>query len=743
MKKIKKILIIALAVYVVLPFWGWKLEAVEDVAPSVTDNSVDDSQTEIILSSPEVTSTPIVAPNVVEPESGETLDETEVIVEKDQSIIVPNEDDLPENDTQADSNIITGDVSAYATIINLVNVNLRDSQLKVFTLNNFSGNIDEINLDKLWNEPDKDDNLLKTAVISDHQLVYIDNRIEVLAESGANQTTNPNGTVLIVTGDAVAVASVINLVNVNLSEAKLFIGLINIKADTVGDIILPNPEDFQEKDVSINGYSDSNTTIENQVDIKSNSGGNIIQSAESTVLTGNAQTIINNYSDIGKVTNDSELVLIINFTGSNSGNIINGSSPGSIETIANLNRLIYYHSPKNNDVNGTYMEYRDETTVNNNIWIKADSGNNSVLSETATVVTGTATAIANIINLVNNSFTESNHFISFINIAGNWGGNLIFAYPDVEVKLESLKNEYQKGEVSIYRLRLKNIGYRNANSIKVEMTLPSGMKFEKSEIRHTYSDDKKIEWQIDKLEPKQETEFLIYLTTSDLTLAGTSGKNIFLKPVYAAEDQLSNEVVIETKASISQTESSIFNNRSEVVIVVYENEASQINSKVEIAVKNNVVNPINLGDTVTFEAEINNSGEGEIHEAYIHHEIYSPKGELWSKTIIPIGDLKTQKKGKVVFGIRIDKGDGGSYQTKTFIQAKDDKSNSIQSNDSQTNFGVKIINNFLKQTSKPVEAIQNTENNVLGEKQIQQINLIPYLILFFSSGLWLRLKLRE
>ena len=67
-------------------------------------------------------------------------------------------------------------------------------------------------------------------------------------------------------------------------------------------------------------------------------------------------------------------------------------------------------------------------TINNNLSLKAASGNATVESNTSAgnAVSGTATAMANLMNIMNSNITAGQSFIGQVNIYGNLNGDILF-----------------------------------------------------------------------------------------------------------------------------------------------------------------------------------------------------------------------------------------------------------------------------------------------------------------------------
>lgn len=241
------------------------------------------------------------------------------------------------------------------------------------------------------------------------------------------------------TGNADAVANVVNLLNSTIGAGQSFLGAINIYGSLDGDILLP--PGFLDTLLASNGPSSANTAtqidststtasftnnsaINNDVNAGAQSG-----SANATgnttagdVSTGNALTnvtILNMSSS--DVIGANNLLVFVNVLGKWYG-VIMDAPAGS--TAASLGGGVTQNSLSQAD--DTAIDSTVNGTINNDIDVNVRSGDADVTNNTkvGNTKTGNATASVNLANFVNSHLSLSDWFgILFINVFGTWNGS--------------------------------------------------------------------------------------------------------------------------------------------------------------------------------------------------------------------------------------------------------------------------------------------------------------------------------
>lgn len=260
-------------------------------------------------------------------------------------------------------------------------------------------------------------------------------------------------------GNARAVANIVNIINSAISSGRSFIGTININGNLNGDILLP--PDFIDQLIAANvptvdiildtgansnnnigNSSTNNTNVTNNVDqsisnnVNANStSGNASVSQNTTAgsaTTGNAANSITAFNLTGsEYLGNNALLVFVNVTGKWVGLIVNapqGSTAaalgggGSISrTGTGSNNAISSSASNNTDVNNNVKQ-----SITNNVDINARSGNADVSRNTTAgnAKSGDANTAVNLMNMSRTSLSLKNWFgILFINVFGTWNGS--------------------------------------------------------------------------------------------------------------------------------------------------------------------------------------------------------------------------------------------------------------------------------------------------------------------------------
>jgi hypothetical protein len=265
----------------------------------------------------------------------------------------------------------------------------------------------------------------------------INNNIDLDAVSGAatvaNNTTGGNAT----TGNADAVANIVNILNSAVTAGRSFLGVININGNLNGDILLPpnfvdtllanNVPHYTvntaaiNSDVTVNNTNDS--TINNHVNAGAQSGsagvtGNTTGGNATSGLANTDLTVFNLTGSSVVASND--LLVFVNVLGTWYGMIMNAPAG---TTAASLGGGVTANTTINNDAT---LNNSNTEAINNNVNVNAKTGNALVNHNTTggNATSGDATASVNILNMINNSLSLNGWFgLLFINVFGTWNGS--------------------------------------------------------------------------------------------------------------------------------------------------------------------------------------------------------------------------------------------------------------------------------------------------------------------------------
>lgn len=338
----------------------------------------------------------------------------------------------------------TGNAQAISNIINMLqsSSSLNDPNLVTFTAN-ING---DVNGDLLLDpsqigsvQPSNTTTTLNNNVTFNNSTdATINNNINLDATSGnanvSNNTTGGDAS----TGNAAAVANIVNILNSAVSAGKSFIGVININGNLNGDILLPpnfvdtllasNVPHYTVNTSQINNNvvvtNDNNASINNNVNASANSGNATVADNTSggTATSGSGETNLTVFNLTGSsVVASNDLLVFVNVLGTWYGMILNAPAG---TTAAELGGGVTSNTATIN--NNATLTSATNQTINNNINVNSKSGNANVSNNTSggNAKTGNASSSINLLNLINDKLSLNGWFgLLFINVYGTWNGS--------------------------------------------------------------------------------------------------------------------------------------------------------------------------------------------------------------------------------------------------------------------------------------------------------------------------------
>ncbi len=353
-------------------------------------------------------------------------------------------------------NATSGNAAAYATVLNLLqsSSSLAGSGLTTFT-KDIQGDVNGdllIDPTALAQPANIAPTTLNNLTLHSSLDAGIQNNINLSATSGNAGVIDNTHAGNAVTGDANAVANVINMINSIVAANQSFLGVVNIYGNFSGDILVPTSSlnallasNTDTADPTITSSTDSNQQITNNIDLAAASGNAVQDNNTHTgnAVTGDALTKLTIFNLTGrKVTAANSLLVFVNVLGTWVGVIMDapagattaaltgGATPAPEMTTA---PEAVAATPASGAAT-TDLHQTDKESIINNITAHATTGDATVQNNFSSgdAVTGSAHASANIFNMINSQFSLSNWFgILFINVFGAWHGNFGTAKPPV------------------------------------------------------------------------------------------------------------------------------------------------------------------------------------------------------------------------------------------------------------------------------------------------------------------------
>ena len=207
-------------------------------------------------------------------------------------------------------------------------------------------------------------------------------------------------------------------------------------ATTVGG---PKPVEVQSAATTTSTSPNSSATTSGSNSLNGNVSNNTSQTLNNTIgslaVSGNALVFANTNGGSALSGNAQAIANVVNMLQSSSNAF--GASGNAVTFVSTINgdvngdllldpALISTVQPASTDLNLNSANNTDQT-INNNITLAAQSGDAAVDSNTnaGNATTGSATAVANVLNFLNSAVTSGKSFLGVVNINGNLNGDIL------------------------------------------------------------------------------------------------------------------------------------------------------------------------------------------------------------------------------------------------------------------------------------------------------------------------------
>lgn len=341
---------------------------------------------------------------------------------------------------------ITGDASSEETALN----SLQSSTSAPITT--FVANIDgdvqgNLIVDPSQLQPASGDQTLNTTnnlTVNSQNTGQINNDVTLDANSGNATVADNTSAGSATSGNAEAIANVVNMIDSVISSGQSFIGVININGNLTGDILMP--QNFLNSLIASNAPSttvDISNSVANSLGIKTTNNETINNNVASNATSGNAKVSNNTSAGTATTGNASTAVTIFNLTGNEIIGTncllvfvnVSGTWVGVIlNTPAGVTAAALGGDTTESTTNNTNIDATNNDSITNNVNVAAESGNATVAgnTEAGDATSGNAETAVNFLNLDNTQFDLTGWFgILFINVFGSWIGNFgVYTPPD-------------------------------------------------------------------------------------------------------------------------------------------------------------------------------------------------------------------------------------------------------------------------------------------------------------------------
>jgi hypothetical protein len=275
----------------------------------------------------------------------------------------------------------------------------------------------------------------------------INNDITLGATTGnasvTQNTTAGNAT----TGDAAAIADIVNVINSVIGAGQSFIGTININGNLDGDILLPpdalntllaagattsgpNSPLSSGANNNLTATLTDTSSINNTLNLNAQTGSAAVtnNTTAGNATTGDASTNLTVLNLTGKqVVGSDALLVFVNVMGKWVGMIVNAPAGSNAAALGGGISTNGPNSPANSSGDSnTNVNSTNNSSINNNVKLNSTSGNALVSDNTTAgnATSGKAMANLSLLNISTSSLSLSNWLgILFINVFGSWNGS--------------------------------------------------------------------------------------------------------------------------------------------------------------------------------------------------------------------------------------------------------------------------------------------------------------------------------
>ncbi len=333
--------------------------------------------------------------------------------------------------SSANTSVNTGNAVSTTAADNTVNTTSVNSQVVYQTINIFVTQNGDINLSDPFTiaanavQSYPGEPVINVSATTVNNYAYLSNDLVSFANTGNNVVNGATESAIINTGNAYSVVSLVNKVNFTVVNSEVHVITINLFGQLNGNIILPDLNQSSNcANCGVNLNVNNNATVNNNVDSTAVTGQNTATGSAS-INTGNATSAVNALNIVNtNLVGVNAQVLYINDYGNWNGNFIGW---GNIDPKTGGASLVFYSlGPNNTSLCAScsaQTNVNNTAVVNNNISSFANTGGNSLFGN-GFIYTGNAYSAISLINFINSTFINSVGFFGFINIFGNWTGNI-------------------------------------------------------------------------------------------------------------------------------------------------------------------------------------------------------------------------------------------------------------------------------------------------------------------------------
>ena len=563
----------------------------------------------------------------------------------------------------------TGDAVAVANVITAVNVSVYNSSGLLLFLTNLLGGVGTIDFRSLGflapppqtpvasSTPCSfvgcDSGLLTNLTTT--QNATVNNSVSVGANTGGNTATG--GDASISTGNAAAAANVVTVANSTFIDSNYLMVVFNQFGSWGNDVVFPGAEAFGSLfggsstqgsgSVAIN--TNNNATVTNEVSVTADTGNNTASSTDgsATVVTGDATagaTVVNTVTT--SLIDSNAFVVIFRIHGNWSGSLF-GLPPG-VSWAQTPDGVALYSTPEGNStsVGGSlFASTTQNATIHNSVEVYALTGNNKAEGGDASVNTGDATAVANVVTIANSQVVGRNWLFAIVNIFGDWSGNIAFGRPNLWVagSIDMPQNPAQMRDTIHYTFTLKNNGDADAHDGALTVNLPASLEYVSSDTGGTHATGT-VTWQLGTLTPQSTRTIGLDVGVTDRIGYGTS--QITLTPRLTSQEPDQDDVDNSDEITIDAF-------RPGPAPVSYYRAPTITGTPIPAITITKVVRASSTvaSSTVSYRVSLTNEAEGPAYQTVLFDTLRDPQGKVVFEKTWDVGDIAPHETVNVDYDV--------------------------------------------------------------------------------------------
>lgn len=568
-----------------------------------------------------------------------------------------------------DALIDTGNAVAGVNVVNVVNLNIVDSEGLIMLMNSFGAALGNVDFRALGLTPFCQAGSCSLYTNGELNAINgnsadISNDFTVRADSGGNMASGTNA--FLSTGDAYAGANVVNLANSNIINSNYLILAFNGFAGWLGNLIFPSRYFFENSLYTSGGTANTTASTANNAEIQNSAGANVDTGSNqatgtaASIETGNAEASVNmlNQANSNFIGSDS-LVVVIRVFGKWNGSVF--GAPSNVAWTQSAGGITLFSNGAGNQGNGSGSVNASTTNnalINNSMQVFALTGANRVeATGAAGISTGNARAAVNLLNVANTNVVGRNWVLALINIFGDWNGNISFGQPNLFVaeKVEHEGISVNPGGAMRHSITVRNNGDADATNVRLKTLFPRGS------ISALPSDaaitDSSVVWNLGTLRPG-ESRFISYVST--------------------LRERIGDMLLHETIATSDEPDANAGDNIERVAIEITKptppsNSANIAWPELKLIASNSATTSVFAGQNVDFKFIVKNDGMGPAFNVRIKDSV----GFIGSNTPLevhdwPVGDMAAGEEVTLSYTLKpSSKAPLGDYVSMAHLTAKD------------------------------------------------------------------------